>query len=47
VNSPTQTEVRQAVYGRAVGRWRQYERYLRPHMHLLEPFIDAFGYERG
>lgn len=45
VNSPTQTEVRQPVYTRSVGRWRRYERYLKPHLPLLEPFIKAFGYD--
>lgn len=44
VNSPTQTEVRAPVYGRAVGRWRAYERYLAPHLYMLEPFVAAFGY---
>ena len=44
VNSPTQTEVRQPIYTSAVGRWRHYEKHLEPHMHMLQPFIDAFGY---
>lgn len=46
VNSPTQGEVRQTIYGSSIGRWRHYESHLAPHMPLLEPFIDAFGYER-
>ncbi|MEO0678911.1 MAG: sulfotransferase, partial [Pseudomonadota bacterium] len=44
VNSPTQTDVRRPVHGRAVGRWRAYRRHLAPHMARLEPFLDAFGY---
>lgn len=45
VNSPTQTEVRQPIYTSAIGRWRHYWKHLEPHMHVLQPFIDAFGYE--
>ena len=44
VNSPTQTEVRQPIYTRAIGRWRAYETHLKPHLHILRPFISAFGY---
>ena len=45
VNSPTQTEVRQPIHDRAVGRWKAYRRHLDPHMHRLAPFIAAFGYD--
>ncbi|MEL6476245.1 MAG: sulfotransferase [Pseudomonadota bacterium] len=45
VNSPTQTEVRQPVHGRAVGRWRAYRRFLEPHLPVLQPFLTAFGYD--
>ena len=45
VNSPTQTEVRQPIYTSAIGRWQHYRKHLEPHMHVLQPFIDTFGYE--
>ncbi|MEO1774683.1 MAG: sulfotransferase [Pseudomonadota bacterium] len=44
VNSPTQTEVRQPIYGHAVGRWRAYRHHLEPHLPVLAPFVEAFGY---
>jgi tetratricopeptide (TPR) repeat protein len=45
VRSPTYADVTQPVYKRAVGRWRNYQKYLEPHMEKLEPFVKAFGYE--
>lgn len=44
LNSPTQTEARQPVYGRAVGRWRAHRAALAPHLDRLMPFVEAFGY---
>jgi len=45
VFSPTYADVIQPVYKRARGRWRNYQKYLEPHLAKLEPFIKAFGYE--
>ncbi|MGH7990699.1 MAG: sulfotransferase family protein, partial [Limisphaerales bacterium] len=45
VRSPTYAEVTKPVYKGAVGRWRNYQKYLEPHLEKLEPFIKAFGYE--
>jgi hypothetical protein len=45
VRSPTYADVTQPVYKRAVGRWRNYQKYLEPHLQKLEPFVKAFGYE--
>ncbi len=45
VRSPTYADVTQPVYKRAVGRWRHYQKYLEPHLGMLEPFVKAFGYE--
>ena len=44
VRSPTYADVTQPVYKRAVGRWRNYQKYLEPHLPKLEPFVKAFGY---
>ena len=43
VRSPTYADVTQPVYKRAVGRWRNYQKYLEPHLEKLEPFVKAFG----
>jgi Flp pilus assembly protein TadD len=45
VNSPSQQEVRQPVYQHALGRWRNYAEQLEPHLGLLKPFLEGFGYE--
>ena len=45
VNSPSQQEVRQPVYLHALGRWRNYSAQLEPHLGVLRPFLEAFGYE--
>jgi hypothetical protein len=45
VRSPTYADVTQPVYKRARGRWRNYQKYLEPHLAVLEPFVKAFGYE--
>jgi tetratricopeptide (TPR) repeat protein len=44
VNSPTRNEVREPVYARAMGRWRNYEKYLAPYLERLEPYVRALGY---
>ena len=45
VRSPTYTEVTKPVFKGAVGRWRNYQKYLEPHLEKLAPFVAAFGYE--
>ena len=45
VRSPTYADVTKPVYKRAVGRWRNYQKYLEPHFAKLEPFVKAWGYE--
>jgi tetratricopeptide (TPR) repeat protein len=45
VRSPTYADVTQPVYRRALGRWRNYQKHLEPHLKKLEPFVKAFGYE--
>ncbi len=45
VRSPTYSDVRQPVTKRAVGRWRNYQKYLEPYLPTLEPLVKAFGYE--
>jgi tetratricopeptide (TPR) repeat protein len=45
VRSPTYADVTQPIYKRARGRWRNYQKYLEPHLKNLEPLVKAFGYE--
>jgi tetratricopeptide (TPR) repeat protein len=45
VRSPTYADVARPVFKTAVGRWRNYRKYLEPHLERLEPFVKAFGYE--
>lgn len=44
VHSPSHADVQKPLYRTAVGRWRNYEKYLDPYMTRLEPFLKAFGY---
>ena len=45
VSSPTYEAVTKKIHRGAVGRWRNYEKYLEPHLNGLEPFLETFGYE--
>ena len=45
VTTPTYSDVSKALYTRSRERWRNYKKELNPHLHYLEPYIEAFGYE--
>ena len=45
VRSPTSTDVTRPIFKTAIGRWRNYQKYLEPYLEKLEPFSKAFGYE--
>jgi len=45
VSTPTYNDVSKALYTRSTERWRNYEAELKPHLHYLEPYLKAFGYE--
>jgi hypothetical protein len=45
VNSPSHADVRKPLYRTAVGRWRNYQKYLEPYMPGLERFLKVFKYE--
>jgi hypothetical protein len=36
--------VKRPLYRSAVGRWRNYQKYLEPHLAGLERFMAAFNY---
>jgi tetratricopeptide (TPR) repeat protein len=44
VNSPTYADVRQPLYRTAVGRWKNYEKYLEPYLPGLDRFLKEFTY---
>ena len=44
INSPTYEAVSQPLYTRAIGRWKNYQKFLEPCLPILEASIDAFGY---
>jgi hypothetical protein len=45
LRSPSYAEVTKPVSKGAVGRWRNYQRYLEPYLEKLRPFLSAYGYE--
>jgi len=45
VLSPSHADVKKPLYRSAVGRWRNYQKYLEPHLPVLERFINAFNYQ--
>lgn len=44
VNSPSSADVRKPLYRRAIGRWKNYEKYLEPYLPGLERFLKEFNY---
>lgn len=44
VRSPTYADVAKPITKGAIGRWRNYQKYLEPYLEKLAPFVDAFGY---
>ena len=44
VKSPSHADVRKPLYRTAVGRWRNYEKYLEPYIARLQPLLRAFNY---
>ena len=45
VSSPTYEAVSQPLYTSAIGRWKNYRKYLEPCQEVLQPCLDAFAYE--
>jgi len=46
VRSPTYADVARPISSGAIGRWKNYQKYLEPCQAKLEPFVTAFGYDR-
>jgi tetratricopeptide (TPR) repeat protein len=45
VRSPSYAEVVKPLFTSAIGRWRNYQKYLQPFEEKLAPFIKAYRYE--
>ena len=45
VHTPSYLAVKEPLYTRAVGRWQRYAKWMEPHIDLLRPMVEAFGYE--
>jgi hypothetical protein len=44
ISTPSYTQVVQPVSSKSVGRWRAYERHLRPVLPHVQPYLDRWGY---
>jgi hypothetical protein len=44
VASPTYEAVSKPLYSSAIGRWRNYEKFVEPCLNVLGPCIKALGY---
>jgi tetratricopeptide (TPR) repeat protein len=44
VSSPTYEAVSKPLYTSAIGRWKNYQKYLESSLPILQPLIEAFGY---
>jgi tetratricopeptide (TPR) repeat protein len=44
VKSPSHADVQKPLYTKALGRWRNYQKYLEPYLPALEPLVKAFNY---
>ncbi len=45
VNSPASADVQKPLYRTAMGRWKNYEKYLEPYLPGLERFLKEFNYQ--
>lgn len=45
VRTPSYSQVSQPIYSRAEGRWRKYQSELEPVLPILEPWVEALGYD--
>jgi tetratricopeptide (TPR) repeat protein len=44
VSSPTYEAVSKPLYTSSIGRWKHYAKYFEPHLPVLQPSVEAFGY---
>lgn len=46
ISTPSYAQVTEPINRKAVGRWQGYAKHLAPHMHVLDPYIEEFGYRQ-
>lgn len=44
INTPSYSQVTEALYTRAQGRWERYREEMQPVLPLLQPWIERYGY---
>ena len=44
INTPSYNQVVKPLYRDAMDRWRNYENRFTPYQHLLDPWIERWGY---
>ena len=45
INTPSYSQVVQPLYKTSTEKWRNYERYLEPFLHKVEPWLHKLGYD--
>jgi hypothetical protein len=45
IATPSYSQVVQPISGKAVGRWRAYERHVAPVLPILRPYLERWGYD--
>lgn len=45
IGTPSAVQVVQPLYASSHGKWRNYQKYLQPHLSELAPWVATFGYE--
>lgn len=45
IRTPSYEQVTRPIYGDAMGRWKNYARHLEEINPILQPFVEAFGYQ--
>ena len=45
INTPSDSQVVEPVYTRALGKWRNYAKHMAPVRGILDPWAERFSYE--
>ena len=44
ISTPSASQVTQGIYKQSTYRWQKFQEQLQPYQHIVQPFIDKFGY---
>ena len=47
IKTPSYRQVSEPIYKTSLYRWKHYQRYFKPLLPVLQPYIDRFGYRNG